>query len=67
MPVRPDILDDIEAGAHEAEQLLIEYQDARIHGGGGVHRDPESVLRDLEAELADLCAASREARGPVER
>jgi hypothetical protein len=54
------------------ETLLLEYIDSHEHRGTGVHRDPDSVLRELVEAVSDLrsesrklaAAAEHEVRGP---
>jgi hypothetical protein len=53
--------------AAEVVEKLDEYAAAKRAGGGGIHRDPCNVFRELREEARDLLATVREARDEIER
>jgi hypothetical protein len=53
--------------ARDVLELLDEFETAIEQHGGGTHRDPRGVLRDLREAVDDLYSAARDARDEAER
>jgi hypothetical protein len=46
--------------ANDVVEIFDEYLASRAAGGGGTHRDPESLLHELHGALRDLRLSIRE-------
>jgi hypothetical protein len=62
-----ELVQEVATIARDTHELFDEYETAVKQRGGGVSRDPASVLLELREELRDLLAAAREARDELER
>jgi hypothetical protein len=51
---RPEFQKDLASITEAALLLLDEFEAANAHHGGGIHREPRVVLRDLREELNSL-------------